>query len=57
MTRTKLAKLLNTTPTRIGKILTGDVDLSLSSMAQIAFALGSKIKIQLEPIESENHAT
>jgi transcriptional regulator with XRE-family HTH domain len=48
-TRAELARRLQTTPAYVTKVLRGNANLTLASMAKIAFALESQVRIHLAP--------
>jgi transcriptional regulator with XRE-family HTH domain len=51
ISRTELAKRIGVSPAYITKILRGDSNFTLQSMVKLAFALGSKLCIRMEPID------
>ncbi len=50
--RKQLAQRLNTSPAYVTKLLRGDANLTLASMAKTAHAMGTRLHIHLAP---ENH--
>lgn len=51
VSRTELARRVGVSPAYITKILRGDSNFTLQSMVKLAFALGSKLCIRMEPID------
>ena len=51
ISRTELAKRIGVSPAYITKILRGDSNFTLQSMVKLAFALGSKLCIRMEPLD------
>ena len=50
VSRTELARRVGVSPAYITKILRGDSNFTLQSMVKLAFALGSKLCIRMEPL-------
>lgn len=48
-TRAELARRLGTTPAYVTKVLRGNANFTLASMAKIALALGSQVRVHLAP--------
>lgn len=49
VSRSELARRLGTSPAYVTKILRGDTNFTLGSLAKIAEALGSRLELRLEP--------
>jgi transcriptional regulator with XRE-family HTH domain len=52
VTRSELARRLNVTPAYVTKLLRGHANLTVGTMAKVAFALGLKWECMLVPQES-----
>ena len=57
LSRADLARALNTSPAYVTKILRGNANLTLRSMAKLALALGMKVRLHLAPVESTSQRT
>lgn len=55
ISRADLARALNTSPAYVTKILRGNANLTLRSMAKVALALGMKVRLHLAPVGSTEH--
>ena len=57
VTRSELARRLGTSPAYVTKILRGNANFTLASMAKLSRALGAELRLQLTPHESLSATT
>jgi transcriptional regulator with XRE-family HTH domain len=54
ITRSELARRLGTSPAYVSKILQGNANFTLTTMARLAKVLGADLRIQLKPTASKS---
>ena len=52
VSRTELAKLLGKSKSHVSRLLSGDRNMTLRTLAKISFALSCRVRLNLQPLES-----